>query len=349
MESIYIGLDVHHKSTTYCIQDETGREQSLGSCPTDQAGLAKVLGPCLSEHPGALVAMESCGKAYVVSGIVARLGGKPFVVAADEAASKTRSRKKKNDTRDARDLCTNLRTGALQREVILPPPEMRHLRSLLRGRQLLVKQQVQIRNAAKALLREYGLAHAQGMLVSAQDWRRRFDQEMPEVVREILKEYREIALDLGERIEERTRAIEERLSAAPAFAVVRTIPGIGLLNQAALAAYLFDIERFAGPKRVSAYVGLCPSSYDSGETRRGGRITREGPKILRSLLVEAAQHTARPYHPLHRHYLKHLHRHGYKKTIVAMANKLCRIVYALVKNQEPFDPTAGLPPTRKTR
>ena len=86
MESIYIGLDVHQKSTTICIQDEEGTELALTSCSTDRAGFARELGPWLAKHPGSRVGLESCSKAYVVSGIVERLGGDPWVIPADEAA-----------------------------------------------------------------------------------------------------------------------------------------------------------------------------------------------------------------------------------------------------------------------
>jgi len=335
---LYIGLDVHQKSTTICIQDADGTELVITDCPTDEAGFRDALGVTLKENPGTLVGMESCAKAYVVSGIIEWLEGIPLVIAADEVASKTRSKKKKNDRRDARDLCTNLRTGALQRIVQLPPPAMRHLRSLLQTRNLLDKQQVQVRNAAKAVLREYGLAYATGPLFSASHWAKRLDQEMPEVVRLILEIHRDHTLWLRAKIDALSAEIVELAATNEAFAVVETIPGIGPITRAALAAYLFDIERFDGPKKVSAYVGLCPSSYDSGERRQGGRITREGPSILRGLLTEAAQQTARLYHPLNPYYRKFARKHGHKKAIVAMANKLCRIVYALVKNQEAFDP-----------
>jgi len=130
---IYVGLDVHQKSTTICIQDEKGKQCLLESCPTTFEGFQNKLGAWLSNHPGAPVGMESCSKAYVVSGIVAALGGTPRVFSADEAARKTRSKKKKTDGRDAQDLCTNLRTGALTREVRLPPEAMRKLRSVLRA------------------------------------------------------------------------------------------------------------------------------------------------------------------------------------------------------------------------
>ncbi len=109
---IYIGMDVHQKSTTICIQDDTGKQVFLGSCPTTFSGFSETLRPWLEKHPGA-PGMEACSKAYSTSGIVVVLGGCPQVYPADEVAKKTRSRKKKTDTRDAQDLCTNLRTGAL--------------------------------------------------------------------------------------------------------------------------------------------------------------------------------------------------------------------------------------------
>lgn len=106
-----------------------------------------------------------------------------------------------------------------------------------------------------------------------------------------------------------------------------------------MAAQLFDIRRFPSGKKLAAYIGLVPSMHDSGESEHGGgRITREGPRLLRSLLVEAAQHAAHPQNPLNPFYRKWAVKKGNKKAVVAVAHKLCRIVHALLKKGEPFSP-----------
>lgn len=333
---IYIGMDVHQKSTTICIQDGKGKQLMLDSCPTTYAGFADKLSPWLAQNPEAHVGMESCSKAYLVSGIIASLGGTPRVFPADEVAKKTRSRKKKTDKRDAQDLCTNLRTGALLREVRLPPTAMRKLRTVLRTRQSQVKIQTQARNGAKALLREYGLDGATGSMKTESAWKKRMSLEMPDVVRRLLQAHFfsfQLAQQQADELEKMAMQLGEENKS---FDVVQSIPGVGPLTRLALAAHLFDIRRFKNGKQVKSYVGLCPSSYDTGDQERRGRITREGPSLLRALLVECAQHASKRKNPLNPFFRRFIVRLGHKKANVAIAAKLCRIVYGLVKRDDEF-------------
>ena len=69
---------------------------------------------------------------------------------------------------------------------------------------------------------------------------------------------------------------------------METVPGVGPRTAEAVAAHLHDPHRFRSGKQVSAYAGLVPRQYQSGECDRRGRITRRGPALLRKLLVECA-------------------------------------------------------------
>src|SRR5262249_60045012 len=70
--------------------------------------------------------------------------------------------------------------------------------------------------------------------------------------------------------------------------LLQTTPGVGPRTAEAIVAHLHQPERFTSGKQVSAYVGLVPKQFQSGETDRRGRITRRGPALLRKLLVECA-------------------------------------------------------------
>ena len=69
--------------------------------------------------------------------------------------------------------------------------------------------------------------------------------------------------------------------------LLRTIPGVGRCTAEVVVAYLVDPQRFANGRQVSAYAGLVPKQFQSGEMDRRGRITRRGPSLLRKMLVEA--------------------------------------------------------------
>src|SRR5205823_3648181 len=135
-----------------------------------------------------------------------------------------------------------------------------------------------------------------------------------------LADYRHLLAQLAA-----AEAALDRLSAAdPATRLLQTAPGVGPRTAEAVAAHLGDPKRFASGKQVSAYAGLVPRLYQSGETDRKGRITRRGPAVLRKLLVECAWASLR-YNPWARAAYARLTRGGTtrkKPAVVALARRL---------------------------
>jgi hypothetical protein len=80
--------------------------------------------------------------------------------------------------------------------------------------------------------------------------------------------------------------LDQLARASEAVRTLETVPGVGPRTAEAVAACLHDPHRFRSGKQVSAYAGLVPRQFQSGD--RGGRITRRGPALLRKLLVECA-------------------------------------------------------------
>lgn len=337
--SIIIGLDVHPKSSTkFCIQDKnTGEQLKIGECDTNYEGFKKVLGPWMERFPGVEVGMEAGGKTYHVAAIINELGGIPRIFVAEEVHDKTRSRKKKTDYRDAIDLCTNFRTGSYVREVKLPPKELKELRTLLKTRDLYVRQRIQIINQTRGFMKEYGITDDIMSFQSKKGWQSLLNKDMPEILRKICEFHHTQHENLTESIEKLEQKIAEWEEISPEFEIVKTIPGVGAIACAALKAYIFDITRFESGKHLASYFGLVPSCYDSGEQVRHGRITKEGNGFVRRLLVEAAHHYANPRSPFYPFYARLLTKKGYKKAVVALASKLCRVIYAILKFQVPFD------------
>ena len=120
-----------------------------------------------------------------------------------------------------------------------------------------------------------------------------------------------------------------------------TVPGISWILAYTIAAEIGDIARFETPKKLAGYSGLCPRVYQSGDTDRRGRLTKQGPKYLRWALVEAAVHAAR--HPV---YVDHYQRtkvrlgrqRGAKVARVEIARKLTEAIWHMLTNGEPFAP-----------
>jgi transposase len=102
-------------------------------------------------------------------------------------------------------------------------------------------------------------------------------------------------------------------------------------------AVFSDVHRFPTAKHAASYAGLVTSTYDSGERVRHGRITRRGSSELRAMLCEAAHHAGHPDHPLNPYFASLCVRRGYKMAVVAVAHRLCRILYAMLRHGTDFD------------
>lgn len=93
-------------------------------------------------------------------------------------------------------------------------------------------------------------------------------------------------------VQQEITVAEEKLdviaAADPRIALLRTIPGVGPRLSEAIVALLDRPERFRKASEVSAYIGMVPKQFDSGESERHGRITKHGSRLVRSLLVEVA-------------------------------------------------------------
>lgn len=116
-----------------------------------------------------------------------------------------------------------------------------------------------------------------------------------------------------------------------------TIPGVGLVTAAVIWGALGDPRRFRGPKQVARYAGLDPQVEQSGERDRRGHISRQGNRLLRTVLVEAAQVAAR--HDtgyLRAFYLRKAKQLGHKRAVVALARKLLIVAWRILCTGRPY-------------
>jgi transposase len=121
-----------------------------------------------------------------------------------------------------------------------------------------------------------------------------------------------------------------------------TIPGIGVLTATALVAFVGDVQRFRSCRHFASYLGLTPRERSSGNTRRLGRISKQGDVYLRTLLTHGARAVlwaaAKHSQPdrLRSWALDLQARRGHNKATIALANKLARIVWAVWRRGNEF-------------
>jgi len=116
-----------------------------------------------------------------------------------------------------------------------------------------------------------------------------------------------------------------------------TIPGVSLVVGAGLLAAIGDVTRFKQPDHLASYFGLVPSTYQSGSSEGyHGRITKQGRKQARWLLLEAAEHTVKAPGPLRAFYLRLKKKRNHNVAKTAVARKMAEIIWHMLTKDEDY-------------
>lgn len=227
---------------------------------------------------------------------------KPFVadviVAHPQAVKLIAAARVKTDSRDTIKLASLLAANLIP-AVWVPPTEVRELRALVAHRKRLIQQRTQAGNRLHGVLHRHNLVLPAGKPFAAhqRDWWLTLDLPPSEKLRV------QQDLSLLQSLEELVKEVEAelgRLSTCEPWVkqvpFLIQLPGLGTLSVMSVLAAIGDITRFPSAKHLVGYSGLGASVHDSGETHRGGRITKEGRSDLRGVMVEAAW-VAVEHHP----------------------------------------------------
>ena len=290
------------------------------------------------------VVIEACLLAGWVHDLCHELGLACHVANTASEAWKFKHQKRKTDKDDARRLAQLFALGQLP-TVAVPPPATRQWRALIASRQALVGRRVAVQNRIRAVLVGQGLPAPRG----AKAWTELGLEGIGQLAKplgacgpdELWRGLLDLALTELRQVRQLADQAEARLDelaqASGAVQLLETVPGVGPRTAEAIVAHLHEPGRFDSGKQVSAYVGLVPRQYQSGESDRRGRITRRGPALLRKLLVECAWVMLR-YNPWARAVYQRLSRGKARKkqAIVALARKLLVRCWAMLRDQTPW-------------
>lgn len=245
------------------------------------------------------------------------------------------TRKQKNDNRDA-ELILELMTGGRFPTIYRPGPESRTVLQQLRFRHNLVRMRTRIANALVAIALSSG-AKRRFSVLSVAGRRRMSELQMSEQQAwqrdrwfELLDAYEIVIKDIERQLE----AVAEK---DPRVCRLQTQPGVGLLTSLALVHVLGPPERFATSRRVTAYVGLDPVESSSGERRRIGKISKQGSRLLRFLLIEAAVTAARLDPDFKAAYQRLKHKKTHATAKVAIARRVLVRSWILLRDQIDVD------------
>jgi transposase len=270
------------------------------------------------------VGMEASGHARWFERLLAELSFELWIGDASEIRAK-RVRKQKTDRQDAQHILQLLMENRFPK-IWVPSGENRDLRQLLWHRHRLVQMRTRIMNQLQAV------ALNEGLRCKKRLWRQHGREQLESLrLAPWASRRREDLLELLDRlnptITDLTQVIEQEVEKCSEAGRLRTHPGVGALTALAFVLIIGRAERFQCGKQIASYLGLVPLEDSSGNRRRLGHITKQGSSMLRFLLVEAAQVTARSIPEWRSTYFHLAMRRGRKVAKVAMARRLAIALY----------------------
>jgi len=280
-----------------------------------------------------LIGMEATGNSQWFIELVEDLGHAIWIGDAAQIRA-SYVRKQKTDKRDAAHILKLVVEGRFPR-LWTPDREQRDLRQLVLHRHKLVE----IRSRVKNELQHLSLN--KGVQKKCRLWSREGQQMLRELP---LKPWalcrREDLLGLlamlNQQVGQLDVAVEKAAEENPQAKLLMTQPGVGPNTALAFVLTIGDVSRFPRGKQIASYLGLIPREESSGGRQKLGAITKQGNRMLRSLLVEAAQIAVRYDPEFRKEYVHRCHQKPKGVAKVAAARKLAVRLYWMLRTQKPY-------------
>ena len=291
------------------------------------------LAPCL-------VGIEACGSSHHWSRELQALGHTVRLI--PPAYVKPYVKRQKNDATDAEgDLRAD--TRANMRFVPTRTPEQQSGLVLHRTRHLFIRQRTSVINAIRAHLAEFGIVapvgrHGVELLTVVAD--PNDDKRVPEIARACLLAFGAQLRRMKEQILEFDRLIRAWHHSNEMSMRLEAASGVGPVLATALVAAVADPKSFRSGRNFSAWIGMVPKQHSSGGKQRLGNISKQGDRYLRGLFVAGALSViryAKIHGTNHRPWLASLlARRPTKVAAIALANKIARMVWAMMAKGERY-------------
>lgn len=287
--------------------------------------------------PSCLVGMEACASAHYWARELAKFGHDVRLM--QPSYVKGYVKRGKTDQADAEAICEAVSRPSM-RFVPVKSEDTQGKLVTHKAREFLVRQQTQLVNAIRAHLGEFGITIPKGIqnvgrLIEACE-----NAKLPDVARKALNLLADQLVDTRKKIADLTTDIRTDSSANEAAQRLQTIPGVGPITASAFIASLPNISDFKSARDLSAWIGLTPKPHSSGGKERLGPISKMGNRYLRRLLYlgAMAQVSARRRGQPDDDWLWNIvQTKKPKQAAIALANRIARTIYALLKNGTEFD------------
>lgn len=319
MEREYIGVDLHKAFFQVCAVGADGTRRWEERLPRTDGGVGLFQARCSA---ATAIAVEATGPTWAFVDALRPSGAAICVV--DPRKTKLKAGyAAKTDRLDARRLADALRRDSVV-SIYIPPPAIRELREVCRGRHQVIRLRTRLAQMIRALLLRNGVEDVPVTRVYSPRglaWLETVTLR-PDAQRSLERLRQMLAM-----IQAEARAAEavlaQRAQQDPIAAVLDTLVGVGPVLALTLRAEIGDIARFRRGPELASYAGIVPRVEASGGRYWSGRITREGSPWLRWALVEAAVHVRHRHDALGQWARRLAVRKGAMIARVGVARRLC--------------------------
>jgi transposase len=337
---LHAGLDLSRRKLDVHLLDEQGTTIAVLAVSPDGDALGHLAAEVAQYGQPVSAVIESMNGARFVHDVLERAGWSVEVADAQKVKGLA-PLTCKTDRIDAWVLA-ELSRRDLVPAIWLPDPGQRAARERARWRLHLVRARTRLKNRIHATLLAFGVAVPVSDLFGATGRDLLAGLQLPDP----WAGHVTAALELIDHLDVQVAGCERQLRCEgadhPYVPLLMTAPGIAWVLGYTIAAEIGDIARFAGPKKLVGYTGLCPRVYQSGERDHRGPLAKNGPKYLRWALIEAAIHASR-----HPHYRDRYQRtkqrlgthRGAKVARVDLARELATAIWWMLSKGEAFAPT----------
>ena len=335
-----LALDLGKYNTVFCDYNSINGEHEFGKVKTTPQAIHDLI---VEKEPQRVV-LEVCNIAGWVVDIARTLGKETEAANTTHDAWRWKNVKKKNDREDALKLAKLSAMNQLP-TVHIPTKQVREKRALIKYRQRLVKYRISIKNAIRAIFSREGITIPKGKRLWSKvglQWLRKHVQPLEEItdIEQLWRGQLFVELETFEAVTASLRKVEDKLdklgSADARIRRLQTIPGVGSRLAETVVVFLDDPDRFENSKQVGSYAGLTPRQYQSGQTEHQGKISGQGNKLLRNLLVETCWVSLR-YNQWARDTYKKLLRGSKSRkkiAITALARQLVVRCWAMLRDEQ---------------
>lgn len=335
-----VGIDLAKDVITVYAQDTQGR------CVLSRNFKFKELAEWLVQLPdGCLVGMEACSTAHHWGRRMQAMGLQPRLMAAEFVQAFRKSRSAKNDHNDAEAIAIAVRQPTMRFVAIKNEMQQSRL-AWHRVREGWKEERTALINRCRGLLLEFGFPIARSTAAFQRGLKTCLQEEtLPGNLRRLLVQIDAQLQQLDHQLALCDREIAQSARDDEAARRLQAVAGVGVITADAVCASVGNAHDFKNGRQFAAWMGLTPRQYSSGGKTKLGRITRRGDAYLRSLLVQGARSTLqaalkKPSVQMNRmqQWIIRLYgRVGYHKTLVAIANKNARQLWALLAKGEAYD------------